>query len=348
MTTFLRRRARWTAALSGFDTSSERGRESLSLAVGAVALTLAALGTLVIFRVQSLPIAGEDSIGNFGATASALIAMVAYGAGRSILPRPAGTGRALNVLDVAVLAFAHGVIALLTWTMLAGIVERAFIDALVFGLPSILVAGAMAAITAYAVFYSALRMNLALMAAVLAVFFVEGVLASMLAANDPHWWKDDFSSLGVADDASAVAFNLTLIVAGLIITTVARRAPLGIPTTHEHGIARVRLTLILVGVALALVGALPADTFYWAHTGFAAGMAVAFGVLVALLPRWIPGMPVAFVALGWLFIAVLLTLFAMFAAGYYTLTAVELVIGILILAWITLFIRSAALVRSEG
>jgi len=343
----LPRRSRWTTTVAGIDTSSERGRESLSLAVGTIALILVALSTLVIFRVQSLPIAGVGSIGNYGATASALVAIVAFAVGRSIMPRPVGTGRVLNVLDVAMLAFAHGVIALLTWTMVAGIIERAFIDALVFGLPSILVAGAMAAITAYVVFYSALHMNLALLAVVLAMFFVEGVLLSMLAASDPHWWKDDFSALGMADDGSGAAFNVTLIVAGLIITGLARRAPLGIPTTHSHGIARVRVCLVLVGISLSLVGALPADAFYVIHTGFAFGMAVAFGVLLTMLPRWIPGMPVAFVALGWLFILILVTLFAMFAVGYYTLTAVELVAGILILAWINLFIRSASAVRRD-
>lgn len=56
-------------------------------------------------------------------------------------------------------------------------------------------------------------------------------------------------------------------------------------------------------------------------------------------------MPVAFVMLGWLFILVLVMLFAMFTVGYYTLTAVELIAGILILVWITLFIRSAAAIR---
>lgn len=107
----LPRRSRWPVTVAGIDTSNERRRrESLSLTVGTIALTLVALSTLVIFRVQSLPIAGVGSIGNYGATASAFIAILAFAVGRSIMPRPSGTGRVLNVLDVAVLAFAHGVI----------------------------------------------------------------------------------------------------------------------------------------------------------------------------------------------------------------------------------------------
>jgi hypothetical membrane protein len=239
------------------------------------------------------------------------------------------------------------VIALLTWTLMVEILDRALIGVLIFGIPGVILAGAMGAITAYIVFQSATRMRPASMARVLVLFFVEGVVASMLAASDPQWWNDDFSALGVTGDASALTFNLTLIVAGLIITTLGRCAPLGIPTTHEHGIDRVRLSLVVIGILLALVGALPADTFYWLHTAFAVGIAVVFGVLVVLLPRWIPTMPAAFVMLGRMGIGILAVLFALFGVGYYTLTAVELVAGSLILAWINLFIRSAAAIRRD-
>jgi hypothetical protein len=53
-------------------------------------------------------------------------------------------------------------------------------------------------------------------------------------------------------------------------------------------------------------------------------------------------MPRAFVLLGWLFLAVIVALAVLFVVGYYTLTAVELVAGILVFAWIILFIRNAA------
>lgn len=340
-------RSRWAAFVDGIDFSSERARESLSLGAGVIALAVVSLVTLVVFRLQSLPIAGEASIGQHGAIASAFVAIVAFAAGRWIMPRERGARRVLNVLDVVALAVAHSVIALLTWTLAVEILDRALIGVVIYGIPGVILAGAMGAITAYVVFQSATRMRPALMARVLVLFFVEGVVGSMLAASDPQWWNDDFSALGVTGDASALTFNLTLIVAGLIITTLGRRAPLGIPTTHEHGIARVRLSLVVVGILLALVGALPADTFYWPHTAFAVGIAVVFGVLVILLPRWIPTMPAAFVMLGRMGIGILAVLFVLFGVSYYTLTAVELVAGSLILTWISLFIRSAAALRRD-
>jgi hypothetical protein len=77
-------------------------------------------------------------------------------------------------------------------------------------------------------------------------------------------------------------------------------------------------------------------------------MVVAFGVLVIGLPRWITGMPRPFIVLGWLFLAVTLVLAVLFAVGYYTLTAVELVAGILVFTWIVLFIRNGAALEQDA
>jgi hypothetical membrane protein len=340
-------RLAWSAAVARIDVSSERGRETLALGLSVIALVVVALITLVVFRLHPLPITGKDSIGGYSAIASAFVAVVAFAVGRYVVPLPDSTRRFVNALDVAALASAHAVIALVTWTLLAELVEAGFIDALVFGLPSMLLAGTIAAVTAYVVFYSATHMDLSLLAVVLTVFMVEGVIASTLMATDPHWWKAHLSALGMTDDASALTFNLTLILAGLIIMTLARYATRGLPTCHEHGKSRVRMCLSLMGILLALVGVFPTDTFYVVHTSFAAGIGVVFAVLVVLLPRWIPGMPQAFVALGWLFIAILVVVVLMFATGYYNLTAVELIGGIIFFAWILLFIVNAAAIQRD-
>jgi hypothetical membrane protein len=110
----------------------------------------------------------------------------------------------------------------------------------------------------------------------------------------------------------------------------------------------VRVCLIIVGVFLGLVGVFPVDQFFALHTGVASGMVVAFGVLVIGLPRWITGMSRPFVVLGWLFLLVTLVLAVLFAVGYYTLTAVELVAGILVFTWIVLFIRNGAALEQDA
>ena len=345
-----RRDTRLRAAAADGDASSERRLESLSLAVAAVAFVIVALVALIVFRFEAAPISGPGSVGQFAAISSGVVAIVVFIAGRYVM-RDRAAGRRvgfLDVVDVAALAFAHGVIALLTWTLLAVILEESFIGAEVFALPLLIISGAAAAVTAYGTFYSSTHMDLQLLAVLLAVFLAEGVIASMLTASDPDWWKDNLSALGMNDDISSLAFNLTLIVAGIIVTTLARYATHGIPTPNPKGVARVRATLVIVGIFLALVGVFPVDQFFGIHTAVASGMVVAYGVLVIRLPHWIPGMPRAFVLLGWLFLAVTLVLAVFFFVGYYTLTAVELVAGILVFTWIILFIRNAAALQHDS
>lgn len=340
---------RGRAAARAVDTSSERSMESLSIGIAAVAFAVVALIALLAFGAQPAPISGPGSIGQFAAIASAVVALLAVIGGRWLVHErgPHGRLRLLDYLDVLALGIAHAVIALLGWTLLAVILEQAFIGAEVFALPVLVLAGATSAATAYLAFFSATHMDLQLLASVLAVFLVLGVLASMLTASDPNWWKDNLSALGMTTNVSALAFNLTLIVAGFLVTTLARYATHSIPTSNPVGVGRVRVCLIVVGVFLALVGVFPVNLFFGIHTGVASGMVVAYGVLVIGLPRWITGMPRAFVLLGWLFLGVTLVLAVLFFIGYYTLTAVELVAGILVFTWIVLFIRNAAALEQD-
>lgn len=322
--------------------TTQRSLESLALGVGAVAFVVIALVALIVFGFQAAPIAGPGSIGQFAAVSAAIVAILAFIAGRYVVREPGHRLGVLDVVDVAALAVAHAVIALLTWTLAAVILERAFIDSEVYALPLLAIAGATAAVTAYVVFFSATHMDLPLLAVVLAVFLAEGIIASMLTASDPHWWMENLSALGMTDDLSALTFNLTLIVAGVIVTTLARYSTRGIPTANPRGIGRTRTCLIVVGVFLGLVGVFPVDRFFFVHTAVASGMVVAFGILILRLAAWIPGMPRAFVGLGLLFLAVIVVLAVLFGVGYYTLTAVELVAGILVFSWVILFIRNAA------
>lgn len=332
-------------------TTRERAREAIGLQISIVAFVLAALVALPVFRLQSAPIAGPDSLGQFAALTSAVTAIVVFVLGRVIAADPARRKRlgALDVVDIAAFAFAHAMIALLGWTLAATIVEAGLIGAVVFPLPALMLAGAAAALTAYVTYYSATHLDLQLLATVLAVFLVLGVLASMLTASDPQWWKENLSALGMTDDLSARAFNLTLIIAGILVTTLARYATKGIPTTHPRGAASVRTCLVIVGIFLGLVGVFPVDEHFALHTGVASGMVVAYAVLVVAVRWWVPGVSRTFLLVGYVFTLLILLLSVFFAVGYYTLTAVELVAGTLVFTWIILFIRTAdALKRDAG
>ena len=250
---------------------------------------------------------------------------------------------------MAAIAVAHAVIALLGWVGLADVLEQSFVGAVVYPLAGAILAGVALAVTAYVTFLSSVHLTPMLLSLVLAAFLVVGALAAMLSSTDPQWWQMNLSALGMSDEASALAFNLTLIIAGAMVTIIARYATASLPTTTREelrGRNLLRVGLILIGIFLACVGIFPVDEFFAVHNTVATGMAVIFAVIVIGLRWLVPAMPRVFVLLGYVFVGVIALLGTFFAIGYYNLTAVELVAGVLIFSWIILFLRNAGTMRT--
>ncbi len=358
-------------------TRTIESEESTALIVAAGVLVISGLLGLALFWDRAVPIAGRGSLGAAIALGAAIVAALAFGAGRFVLRRRFGagtgasvgtgpadepaepatvpatperapgsldrTGPRLHWFDVLALAVAHAVIALLGWTGLADVLEESFLGAQVYPIPAAALFGVALAVTAYVSFLSSVRMTPMLLSLVLAVFLVVGVITAMLSSTDPLWWEKNLSALGMTDDISALAFNLTLIIAGAIVTIVARYATAGLPAStpsERRGRDVVRWGLVLIGILLALVGVFPVDEFFLLHNTVATGMAVVFAVIVIGLPRFVPSMPRVFVLVGWVYVGVIVVLGVFFATGYYNLTAVELVAGTLVFSWIILFLRN--------
>lgn len=325
--------------------------ESSALLIGATVFVIGGVVALFVFWNRDLPISGRGSIGEFAAIGGAVTAAVVFALGRILIgarpPRDAGAHPPVHLaaFDVVALAIAVGLIALLGWTAIADVVERSFLGAVVFTLPGAVLAGVALALTAYVVFLTAVQLTSMLLSLVLAVFLVVGIFTSMLSSSDPLWWQKNLSALGMTDDLSALAFNLTLIVGGAIVVIIARVATAGIPTpdgASRRGRDLVRWAFVLIGVFLGCVGVFPVDRFFVIHNSVATGMTVVFAALVIGLRRWVPSMPRVFILLGYVYVAVVVVLAVFFAVGYYNLTAVELVAAILIFSWIIVFLRNTS------
>lgn len=326
--------------------ASAGSRESAALLVGAATLIIGSGVALLAFWGGTMPISGPGSIGQFAAIGAAITAIVVFVAARSLARVQPATGASparMRWFDIAALAIAHGIIALLGWIAIADIVERSFVGAVVFTFAGAVLAGAAMACTAYLVALSAANMSPGMLSVVLMLFLVVGAFASMLSASDEEWWKLHLSSLGVTDDVSALTFNITLIIAGVIVTTVAHFGTASIPA-HSARAARgrriVRLELTAMGVLLAGVGLFPVDRFLALHNLCATGMVVVFVVMVIGLRRTVPGTAQVFLTMGYAFVACIIVLALFFATGYYTLTAVELVAFLIIFTWLLLFLRN--------
>lgn len=325
---------------------SAESRESAALLVAAAVLVLATCLALLIFRGGPLAIAGPGSVGQFVAIGAAVTSCGVFVAATTIARTTPGITRALPRMrwfDIASIAAAHGVIALIGWVGVASVVERSFIGAVVFPVSAALLAGVALAATAYVTVISATTLTPTKLSLVLMVFLVVGVFASMLSATDPDWWKKNLSTLGISDDISSLTFNITVIIAGLIVTTIAHFGTAQIRATtprQRRGRRIVRVELIVIGVFLACVGLFPVDQHFAVHNTVASGMAVVFVALVVGL-RWnVPAAPRVFVLLGYAFVLCIVVLAVTFATGYYNLTAVELIAFLIIFSWLMLFLRN--------
>ncbi|MFF1877878.1 DUF998 domain-containing protein [Leifsonia sp. NPDC058230] len=330
--------------------------ESSALLIGAGVFVVAGIVGTLVFWNQSAPIAGPGSVGQFVAIGGGIVAVVVLVAARILVtasstspPNPLdATGVRMHWFDIAALALAYGVIALLGWTAIADVVSKSFIGAVVYTFSASILGGVAIALTAYAVFLSAVSLTPIMLSYILAAFLAVGTFASMLSASDPLWWKENLSTLGISDDFSARAFNITLIIAGVIVTTIAHYATATIPASTPkeiRGRTLVRTALIVMGILLACVGLFPLDENFGLHNVSASGMAAIFVAMVIGLRGLVPAMPRVFILLGYVFVGVIVVLAVFYITGYYTLTAVELVAFLLIFSWLIVFLRNTDAMR---
>lgn len=344
--------------------ASREALETVALLMGAVAFVIGFPVSLLIFWGHQLAITGPWSIGWYAAIGGAIVAGLGFIIGRiAVRPRDAEDGDPrdgflassdrLRWYDLIAISLAYAAIALLGWLGIAQLLELSFVDAPVFALPGAVLVGVAFALTAYVAFLGGAALTPMTLSLDLAIFLVMGAFAAMLNASDPHWWQDNLSALGMTSNESAPAFNITLIISGIMVTTIGRYATDGLPV-DEPGRRRnrriVRTALVLIGILLACVALFPVDRFFLVHNSVATGMAVVYAGLIFALPKLLPTLPKTFYALGYIYVAIVVLLGVFFATGYYNLTAVELIAGILIFSWIIVFLRvaSAASTRPDA
>jgi hypothetical membrane protein len=323
--------------------------ESAAILVAAAIFAATGIVAVVAFWGREVPIDGSGSIGEFVAIAGAVAAALSFGAGRLVAARlriggiPGLTRARYLWFDLIALAIAHAAIALLGWLGIATVLEYSFVGATVYTSPAVVIAAAAAAISGYAAYLSALAMSPRQLSLVLAVFLVVGMITAMLSANDPQWWQLNLSALGMTHDISSLTFNVTLIISGVIVTTIARFGTASLPEatrSERRRRAVVRTLFVLMGVLLACVGIFPVDRYFLLHNTVATGMAVVYAALVIGAPWLLSSLARTFLVMGYVFIAGIALLAGLFFVGVYNLTAVELVASLLIFGWIILFLRN--------
>jgi hypothetical protein len=308
----------------------------------------------LFFYSGNVPIFGRGSVGTVSLVISTLAALggyyyVAYQT-REKSRRPSLWQQIHFILTNAALAFIHGAIIFLLYTIGFFLVQDAFTGLFLDKYAASVILAASASLAAYAMYLIAARITTLLVSSALAVFLVAGALISMITAEDPYWWQLHLSSLGASSGVSGFAFNATLIIGGLVIVSIADFIANDFAMLQarsdkykEAKVATIRTVLVLIGVFFACVGLFAYDTYPLIHTASAAGMVFMFVGLISSLPKLVPNFSKAFFSLSFTLMMFLLFCTILYArVGYLNLTAFEIISFVVTFSWLVVFIRQIA------
>lgn len=334
---------------------SYQSSEARAIYFAAIAGTVSLLAALFYFAGHGdIPIFGRVSIG----TTAIVLASVAAFIGYFIVlyqnrERTKGRSTFYKVrvfLDRFSLSFIHGALVFLLTTVAYFVVSEAFTGVLIDKYASSIIVATTVLVAAYTFYLIAANATTLMISSALAVFLVSGALTSMITATDPYWWQMHLSSLGGGDGFSSYAFNLTLIIGGAVIVSIANliandfsRLKTLDSKFKQANIGRVRVLLMLMGLGLAGVGLFPFDTYPMLHNVSASGMFFLFIGLVIGLRSLVPTFSRAFFIFSYAMIGVLLaSLVLLTRVGYFDLTAFEIICFLVLFGWLVVFIRQIA------
>lgn len=184
------------------------------------------------------------------------------------------------------------------------------------------------------------RIRATWLTSVFTVIMISGVLLAMATNSNRHWWQFNLSFLGTKRAANSWQFNLTLILAALVLialvdyTFVALRQKYG----KSWRLTSLRILLTLLGLDLAAVGYFPNDaTYHSLHTKFAGYLVYIIIALIISVPVLLPKVTKDLLLTSFAIGGVLVGLqFGFQEVHYLSLTAFEMSAFILAFTWLVL------------
>jgi hypothetical protein len=332
--------------------------ESRAFALAVLVMLLLTAGAFLFFLIRSQhpALSGDGSVGQFASLAVAVVGLGIFAMSYSrSFQRPESawlrqTALARRILDISALSFTHALIAFMLCQAVFSLFQSAFSGLTLEPLAGGLFVGVSGAATAYTVSLSGARITTYSLSNLLAAFLLTGALTAMITADDPSWWRINFSALGTETNGlAAYAFNATLIFSGLVITTLASYMTRDLRRWAQFrkmetvNAKAVQWTLILLGGFLSGVGLVPVDALQLLHNFFATGMIFVFFALALGLHAWVPDFPRSFFLTTYALLAgIMVAVLLFWPLGYYNLTGLELAVAALIFGWLILFIRNIA------
>ena len=259
---------------------------------------------------------------------------------RSSLP-----GWKLIVSTISVV-LVHAVLAFIVVYVIYRLVGLGFVGLPVHLMWAVVMMGVTTGLTAQRTYRSVSRMTTQRMSTLVRTFIAFGIITAMAIAPEPDWWKVHFSHLGTFHDLSSLFFNGTLVVGGLLVTTFALYIGHDTRALVDDGVLTcvcaptiVPTLFVVMGVAFAGVGIFSVDLNRLVHDIAALGLAATFLTLLVAGPKLLGGMPAAYFVSSWVILGTTIASAALFGFQAITLTAIEIIVFVLIFAWIAVFTR---------
>lgn len=327
--------------------------ESRHLGIGAAGAAVGLLVGLLALR-GTAPLAGAGSIGQVAAaavlgcgTATAALTLSIFT--RRSLPWFGGRRWWRRAIDVIGLALVYGVLGLFLTGALFGVFQQAFQGVALDRLAGTFWVAVASGASAYVISAAAASLTGRSLATLLSVFLTVGVLASALTSQDPYWWERYFSELGEGEDLASLTFNLTLLLTGVALVTVAEflahDLDLWARRTGEPAwlITTVRSLLTAVGVLVALIAVISRTVSVFWHNVVAMGLVVVFGLTLLIVPVLLRRLPGALVAITATAFGLLMTVIVLYqGVECLNMTAFEMGAAAIMYGWLLLFIRTVS------
>ena len=174
-----------------------------------------------------------------------------------------------------------------------------------------------------------------------AIVAVTGIAISALTTTDPLWWHLYFSRLGMFGDISGLIFNVTLVVTGILIASLAwplRRSLRAAQAVGrgggKHALRLMPALIVALGVSLGLAGAIPLTVSEFLHERATNAMMLSFAglllgsrLLLRDLPRWLH-------RLSGLLGVILAIAVVLLVTGLMSLTMLEMIAFAVMVGWI--------------
>lgn len=328
------------------------------------ALPVGLLFTLVWFIIFysfhiPIPIIGWPSIGSATLINSGIITFIGFILGylrgqKSLQPHERlQLKKSKLIFDCLTLATAYTIISIVLTAVAVYGISEAFKGVLLPTLSSAVAVGVLAALAAYSILSISVKIKSNDIVNALTLFIVGGVFISMATSQNPYWWQVNFSSLGTTGSASALAFNITLILSGLLLLCLTdyllnnlEIIMQGNKSGAKFRTNAIRYLFIFISLCLMGVGLFPWNIHPFLHNFSAYSLVLGFGVLIISLKWLIPTLSKSFFANSYAILVTLLISFLLWQPfGYFNQTAFELIAFSLTFVWLILFLRTVGNMR---